>query len=99
MIVLKLSFFVTLASLVEPFLKEFQTEDPMVPYLYDDLVSLTKKLMNMVLKPGVMKVTQDKDLIALDLENVEKLLTAQHVDIGFSSKAALSAVPEKEAFW
>ena len=38
----KLSFFCAAAGAVEPFLREFQSESPMVPFLYEELSSLVR---------------------------------------------------------
>ncbi|KAJ8886454.1 hypothetical protein PR048_012665 [Dryococelus australis] len=54
-LVAELSFFTVVTNLVEPFLCEFQTEKPMVPFLYDELTSVAKTLMERVVKPEVFE--------------------------------------------
>lgn len=51
----KFSFFITAAASVEPFLREFQSESPMVPFLYDELTGLLKLTMEKALKPEALK--------------------------------------------
>ena len=41
----KLAFFISIAEILEPFLKSYQSSSPMLPFLYDDLLSKTKRLM------------------------------------------------------
>ena len=50
MILTKLHFFASIANLLKPFLTAYQTRDPVVPFLYDDLHSLTREIMSWFVK-------------------------------------------------
>ena len=45
----KLSFFSYFASIFEPFLRKYQTRDPMIPYLYNDIIRLLHSILQVVL--------------------------------------------------
>lgn len=40
----KLGFFISIANIVEPFLRKFQSPKPMVPFLYDELANVHRSL-------------------------------------------------------
>ena len=50
LITAKLSFFSFVASLVESFLKKYQCDKPMIPFMYTDLNSLIQSLVELVVK-------------------------------------------------
>ena len=54
LITAKLSFFNFVASLVEPLLKKYQCDKPMIPFTYTDLKSLTQNLLELVVKQYVL---------------------------------------------
>ncbi|KAG8175678.1 hypothetical protein JTE90_010153 [Oedothorax gibbosus] len=51
----KLEFFKGLANDVEPFLKRYQSDEPLAPFLYSDLTSLLKIQLERFLKPEVLE--------------------------------------------
>ncbi|XP_063218622.1 uncharacterized protein LOC134528886 [Bacillus rossius redtenbacheri] len=53
----KLAFFSSVAAEVEPLLKEYQTNDPMAPYLFSDFSSVIKNFMTRFVKADVMANT------------------------------------------
>lgn len=42
----KLAFFKTIAAEIEPFLRRYQVEEPMGPYLFTDLSIILKSIMS-----------------------------------------------------
>lgn len=69
------------AASVEPFLKEYQTDAPMVPFLFTGLIGLNKSVMDKAMKVNVK--------FLIDLEITDKnLLPSSHVDIGFAALKA-----------
>ncbi|XP_063219581.1 uncharacterized protein LOC134529431 [Bacillus rossius redtenbacheri] len=81
----KLAFFSSVASEIEPFLKEFQTDKPMAPFLYSDFCAVVKNLMIRFVKPEVI---ESKPLSAIDLSGTN-LMSHKNVDLGFGTKAEL----------
>ena len=53
--VTKLKFFCFTASPLEPYLTIYQSEEPLIPFLYDDLQSLYKELLGLTVKSEVLE--------------------------------------------
>ena len=45
----------SVVSVCEQFLKQYQTTEPMVPFMYDDMEHLLRQLMKHCLKMSLMK--------------------------------------------
>ena len=68
----KFSYFNFFASLFEPFLKKYQSDAPMIPFLYSGFVALFHSILELAVKPdilnecpsgkNIMKLNLDKDL-------------------------------------
>ncbi|XP_063230592.1 uncharacterized protein LOC134535429 [Bacillus rossius redtenbacheri] len=86
----KLAFFTAGASLVEPFLREFQSDDPMAPFLHQELQALTTTVLKRVVRKEVIESAQS--ITNIDLSKNENLLLANQVDIGFAATDALKKV-------
>lgn len=80
----KLAFFISSASSVEPFLREFQCDAPMAPFLLEELSSLIRSVMGKVLKPECLKV-KAKSFTDIELSE-SNMLTSAHVNIGLELK-------------
>ena len=63
----KLSFFSFIAGILEPYLKAYQTEKPMLPFLYTDLKQLCKKLLELIVKPDILAKCKS----GLDFKNID----------------------------
>jgi len=50
----KTQFFISVASMVEPFLRKYQTDKPMVPFLYNDLGNCLSCLLKLFIKKEVV---------------------------------------------
>lgn len=83
----KLAFFASVSSMAEPFLREFQGDQPMAPFIYTELKCLVTSLIERVVKPDVLKEANEQlEKVILKSEN---LITAKQVDLGFATKDAL----------
>ena len=97
----KLTCFLSVAKQIEPFLVSFQTDSPMVPFLYGDLLKVVRSLMERFVKQNVLK--NCKDPVRLDLDNGENICEYSKVDIGFSAQkqvkelVAAKKVSERQA--
>ena len=70
----KLSFFLSVAQLVTPFLAAYQTDKPMLPFLCADLYKMVKALMNRFVKDDVMAcVSSVQQLLKIDVGLKENL--------------------------
>ena len=52
----KTAFFCYVAGIVEPFLKEYQTDIPMIPFLYFDLKAVIRNLLDIAMDPLVIEL-------------------------------------------
>ena len=50
----KLCFFVSIAKDLESFLTEYQTDKPMIPFLYESLKNLLNRLLQRFVKPEIL---------------------------------------------
>lgn len=91
----KLHFFSSLASQFEPFLRRFQHEKPMIPFLHGFLISLVTDTLKRFVKASVMQEvgTDVSKIMRLDLHNVEILKETSQVDLGFGAKRSIPKNP------
>jgi hypothetical protein len=88
-----LSFFNTLASECEPFLRKFQSSEPFAPFLFEHLHRLVRTLMKRCVKADILlhEASTVTKLLLLDLELPENLLDVNNVGIGFATKKILKS--------
>lgn len=76
-----------LAKIMHDYLKIFQTDRPMVPFIADELEKQMRKIMDIVLKRSVLSETPTPyTLIKLDLDSEKNLLPADNINIGTDLK-------------
>jgi len=87
----KLAFFQSVAEDVESFLREFQSEAPLAPFLYGSHVKLLKTLMQRFVKVEVLESTplQKIDVLKKSGDLYVNLLSAKDIDLGIVTRAAL----------
>lgn len=86
----RLAFFQTLALDVEPFLKSFQSDKPLVPYLYTDLINVLKMVFSRFIKQEVLdKYT---DISKIDILNKDNNVGAKKINLGFLTRAAIRTI-------
>ena len=87
----KITFFSFICSIVEPYLKKYQREKPMVPFMYVDLKSIAKNLLQLIVKPEVLeKCKTAKQLAEINLDEKGNLLPINKVELGFGAHYSLS---------
>jgi len=93
----KLSFFLSVANQVTPFLAAYQTDKPMLPFLCADLYKMVKALMERFVKDDVMaRVSSVQQLLKIDVGLKENHKVYSKIDIGFMAEKSLkSAVDQK----
>ena len=91
----KLSFFSYVASLLEPFLTKYQTNCPIVPYLYTDLTALFRSLMKIIVRDEVLEQCSiGYKLLQINIcEN--NLKSSKDFSIGFVAEGALRNLTKK----
>ena len=83
----KLAFFITQAEKLEPFLTKFQSDEPLIPYLYSDLLAMLTSLITSVTKK---EVVQSHGVVKIDLKKQSNLIDGKDFNLGFRAKSELS---------
>jgi hypothetical protein len=91
----KMAFFESVASQVEPYLKVFQSDKPIFPFITCELEVIIRALMKRFVKPEVLnQATNAYKLLKVDLgEN--SCVTHSKVDIGFEADRLLKDLKGK----
>lgn len=89
LLVSQLEFFRYIAMFLQPFLGNYQTDKPMVPFLMGDLSSIIRGLMKLIVKPDVLREAVGSKLFTVDLDEKDNLLSYTKVELGFCTQKAL----------
>ncbi|KAL6471512.1 hypothetical protein MHYP_G00201620 [Metynnis hypsauchen] len=89
LIIAKMHFFMTVARTFHPFMKKYQNDEPVMPFLGKDLAELIKSLLRRCVKREVLMDIIPLQLTKLDLADKNLLLLPQRVDIGLGAEATL----------
>ena len=93
----KILFFASVGAHFEPFLKKYQTSDPQIPFLYDDISLLLRSVASRFVKQSIL---QDADnaakLMKLDFSSADIKCHLKDVDIGVAAKRALGEAKASE---
>ena len=93
----KLSFFSYFASLFEPFLLKYQTQNPILPCHYTDLVALFRSVLKLIIKDEVVENCQSgNQLTKIDFESGYVFKKSRDVTKGFSTESVLSHLKKKD---
>ena len=93
----KLTYFMYVATPVETFLKQFQTDQPLIPYPSTELLKIFRTLIGRIVKPEIMKTADDATkLLKVDLTKKESLRSLKSIDLGFMTAAELQKHPGSE---
>ena len=87
----KLQFFAFVAAIFEPYLTIFQTDIPLIPFMFEELERIYNKLLRLVIRRDSLEETQSitKRLKKECLENKANDLENGLVDIGAATKLKL----------
>ena len=92
--IVKLNVFSYFASLCQPFLKKYQTEKPMIPYMYPDLVQLLHNVLQIVVKQEIIdKCTSGQSLSKIDLDSDEDF--KKDFYLGFAAESEIKDLKKK----
>ena len=66
----KLKFFSFVTGILQPILMKYQSDKAMVPYMYQDLLKLLRKLMQLIVKPDIVaNYSSVIDIKCIDLDD------------------------------
>ena len=82
----KLHYFSYTAGLLQPFLKLYQIDQPMLSFFFEDLKGLVKTLLTDIINPSVLEKSKTaKELLDIKLDEQKKLVKTKDVHIGFAA--------------
>ncbi|KAK1874909.1 Malignant fibrous histiocytoma-amplified sequence 1 like [Dissostichus eleginoides] len=94
----KLNFFLMVAREVTPFLKLYQTDKPMLPFMSEDLSNILRSLMEKFIKPSVMKnATATVKLLQVDLTDPVNHMDVTKLRVGFVTERGLEEHMKKNS--
>ncbi|KAJ8666106.1 hypothetical protein QAD02_007768 [Eretmocerus hayati] len=93
LITAKLSFFIAVTFMIEPFLAEFQSDLPMAPFLFGKLEHPVRSLMNGCVDA---KITEESPVTKMDVEGAD-LIRISKIDLSFKTSGALQQIKPKLA--
>jgi len=88
----RLASFCYVSNLIEPFLKKFQNNVPLAPYLYNDLTMLLVDLMNIFVKKEILEKEIYVNRVGLN-NNANRILS-KNLKLGFAVKVELRKMKE-----
>ena len=95
--VLKLEFFSFIAGLLEPYLLAYQTDSPMIPFMYEDLQKLVTNLLKLFVKSSIIEsCASGLDLKKIDLFNKQNLVKNKDIVLGFAADTKLSEMKRQD---
>ena len=92
--VARLNFFSYVAGFFKPFLKSYQSNSPMIPYLYTDLSELVKKFLQLFIRADVINANL-KDFRRIEMKN-ENFLKISSICLGFACESSLAKKKKKK---
>lgn len=80
-------FLLMVAREITPFLKLYQTDKPMLPFMCNDLTAMLKSLMEKFVKPSVMKdATNAVKVLKVDHEDTDNHMDVTKLKVGFATE-------------
>ena len=93
----KLEFFAYIASILEPFLKFYQSDNPILSFLYFDLKSLLSTLLRLLIKSGVIAATETgTSVINIDISKTSNQILNKDLVLGFPTETTLKELRSKD---
>ena len=85
-------FFSFVAGILQPILVKYQSDKPMVPYMYQDLLKLLRKL-----KPDIAANRSSAiDLKCIDLDDKNVIMKPKDMNIGFGTRNIIIELKRKD---
>ncbi|RXN33142.1 hypothetical protein ROHU_004391 [Labeo rohita] len=78
--------------LFSPFLKKYQTEEPVMPFFSNDLAELIKSLLRRFVRRDILQDITTLQLTKLDVTDKNNWLQPKDIDIGLGAESVLKVV-------
>ena len=96
LIIPKMTFFRCMAEHCVPFLADFQTDRPVIPFLSEALAEMIRAIMRRFIKPAVLDAAKTTSkLVSIDINDTTLHQSYQKIDIGFRTQRSLQEVKNK----
>ena len=93
----KLQFFCFIVGIMQLFLTKYQSDKPMIPYLYSNILELIKKLMQLTVKPDLsQKCESYLDFRQIDLDDKESVTKCKYMSIGFAARQSIQELRKND---
>ena len=95
--IVKLQFFSYIASLLLPYLTQYQADNPMIPFMYNDLMKLLKDVLKLFVKSKVIEACRNGyELKSIDVRLKENHMEKKDIVLGFSTETALAKLKRQD---
>ena len=82
-----------------PFLTLYQADNPMILFLYDDLMKLVKKIILHIFKPDTVNPCTTVSVIRkIDFDNKDNFLKVKDISLGFATEKCLLDLQKKRSY-
>jgi len=86
-------FWITVAQEFQPFLKLYQADRPLIPFLASDLENLLRLIMSKFVKDSILtSATSYLKLTELDISSAENTKPAKSIDLGIATRRELTSL-------
>ena len=93
----KLMFFSFVARILQPILVKYQSDKPMVPYMYQNLFKLLRKLIQLIVKPDIVaNCSSAINLKSIDLDDENMIMTPKDMNTGFGMQSIITELKRKD---
>ena len=93
----KLCFFSHVARFFKKYLKKYQTQKPMLPYMREDLIDLHKSILCVIVKPSVVdEVKSCSEIMKINVHEKKNLRREKNFSLGLEAEASLSKLIERD---
>lgn len=92
LILAKLQFFMAISRTFCPFLKKYQTDEPVLPFLCRDLTELMMSLVRRFIKRELLQDITPFKLTKLDTDDQKNWVNASLTDIGLGAESVLKVM-------
>jgi hypothetical protein len=90
-------FFSYIAGLLEPFLKSYQTDRPMLPFMYYDLKALVVSLLRLFIKSNIISNCKSgSEMMKINLSAEANVINVKDVTVGFAAETTLTDLKRKD---
>lgn len=92
----KLSFFSLIATNLEIFLRKYQSNEPLVPFLFKDLDLIFRSLLERIIKKDYL-IKKTNELLKIDFDDNNIYCPYKQIDLGFRTKKFLKESQASES--